>query len=70
MQYDWVIDVLADLKKFAQQNELTLLSEQLDDSIMIAAEDIKRSNQALKGGAAHERKTGEADHRVAVCDLP
>jgi len=40
MGHDWVIHVLSDLRQFAQQNELTLLSEQLDEAMATAAVEI------------------------------
>ena len=39
-QYDWILDVLADLKSFAEANGLSLLAEQLDDTALIAATEI------------------------------
>lgn len=40
MSQDWMIDVLQDLRKFAQKNKLKKLAEQLDDTIHIAVEEI------------------------------
>jgi hypothetical protein len=40
MQYDWILDVLADLKSFAKVNGLTGLAEQLDDTSLLAAAEI------------------------------
>lgn len=40
MKYDWILDVLADLKTFAQSNGLDALAEQLDDTRLIAATEI------------------------------
>ena len=37
MQNEWILDVLADLKTFAQQNGLGVLAEQLDDTQLVAA---------------------------------
>lgn len=54
MQNDWILDVLADLKAFAVANDLGALSEQLDDTLLIAASEIaSRSNEA------HARSDGE-----------
>ena len=33
MTYDWILDVLGDLKEFATHNGLTALAQQLDQSI-------------------------------------
>ena len=40
MSQDWIIDVLFDLRKFSQKNNLVLLSEQLDDTIHIAVAEL------------------------------
>ena len=36
----WMIDVLADLRKFAVNNSMVKLAEQLDDAIHIAATEM------------------------------
>lgn len=41
MANDWILDVLADLKTFAQRNGLDALSEKLDDTTLIAAAELK-----------------------------
>ncbi|MGB0900457.1 hypothetical protein [Halocynthiibacter sp.] len=40
MKNDWILDVLTDLKSFALQNGLNALSEQLDDTTLIAASEL------------------------------
>ena len=42
MLQDWMIDVLADLRSFAQQNGMKTLSEQLDDTILVAAAELSQ----------------------------
>jgi hypothetical protein len=42
-----MIDVLADLRSFAQQNGMRALSDQLDDTILVAAAELA---QAAQGG--------------------
>lgn len=43
MQNDWVVNVLADLKAFAQSNGLDRLAEHLDDTMMVAVAEISKS---------------------------
>ena len=43
MQHDWILDVLADLKTFAQNNCLPGLAEQLDDTRHMALAEISVS---------------------------
>ena len=44
MGHDWVIHVLSDLRQFADQNELPLLREQLDEVMSTAAVEIAAHN--------------------------
>lgn len=47
MQNDWILDVLADLKAFAVANDLGALSEQLDDTLLIAASEISSRHKEV-----------------------
>ncbi len=40
MKNDWILDVLADLKMFANKNGLVALAEQLDDTTLVAATEL------------------------------
>lgn len=40
MGQEWIIDVLADLKTFAKQNELPLLAVQLEETALVASAEI------------------------------
>ncbi len=42
----WIIDVLADLKSFAQLNDLPLLAQQLDDCTRVAVGEISEMTQS------------------------
>lgn len=46
MQHDWIIDVLSDLRTFADNHSLGRLAEQLDDTILMAAGEIKNIDSA------------------------
>ncbi len=39
---DWMIDVLADLRICAQNSNMNLLAEHLDDAILVAASELAR----------------------------
>jgi hypothetical protein len=69
MKYDWILDVLADLKTFAQSNGLDALAEQLDDTRLIAATEIvslaERASPEVRGDdAATGRHFGESGPRA------
>lgn len=53
MKNEWILDVLTDLKSFAQQNGFTSLSEQLDDTTLIAASEL-----ANQGGGERNQTFG------------
>lgn len=40
MGQDWIIDVLADLRSFARQNDMPLLGEQLEEAALVASVEI------------------------------
>lgn len=54
MSRDWMIDVLSDLHKYAQINGMGRLSEQLEDSIHVAAMDIASFERGEDVGMLHE----------------
>jgi hypothetical protein len=42
---DWMIDVLADLRICAMNNNMNLLAEHLDDAILVAASELARDSK-------------------------
>lgn len=60
MRSDWVLDVLADLRSFAEANALPLLAEQLDDTALVAMAEIaskdERSAQQIDVGEAKQTR--------------
>lgn len=48
MGRDWIIDVLADLRTFAQENDLPLLAAQLDEAGLVAEVEIAQSIGQVK----------------------
>jgi hypothetical protein len=45
----WIIDVLADLKAFAEQNDLPLLAAQLGETALLAQVEIAQVPDKLEG---------------------
>lgn len=64
MHYDWILDVLTDLKSFAVTNGLTVLAEQLDDASLIAAMEIGQSKGVTSGECAAHADMVAAFYRV------
>lgn len=59
MSKEWIIDVLGDLRGFAQANAMPTLADQLEEAIMVAATEIAQLApvQAGRNGA----ETGRCD---------
>ena len=58
MQYDWITDVLTDLRAFALSNGLDRLAVHLEDTLAVAADEIARAGAAPPTAAecrAHAR---------------
>lgn len=66
MSQEWMIDVLTDLKRFAQQNGLMGLAEQLDDSILVAAAELKLNSQDAVAPDAHARQDNRVPRTLAA----
>ena len=63
MKYDWILDVLGDLRSFAQKNGLKALAEQLDDTALVAAAEIGQIESGRVGGILADAGTYGAVHR-------
>ena len=48
MRHDWILDVLADLKRFALSADLPKLAEQLDDTALLALAEITSVEEGTK----------------------
>ena len=66
MQYQWIIDVLTDLKAFANSNGLVALAEQLDDTSIVAAAEISQVAGIETGGLALDADEAGRLHRDAT----
>jgi hypothetical protein len=51
----WIIDVLADLRAFAQNNDLPLLAVQLDETAIVAKAEISEMAERAPIGVRGER---------------
>lgn len=71
MYAEWVVDVLADLRKFARENQLLELAEQLDDTMIIAAAEIRRAgNRDAWQAQGYEGKARDAHQQPGTGDVP
>lgn len=62
MRNVWILDVLADLKSFARNNDMGALAEQLDDAMLVAAGEIASSGRGDTRLAGHDEYTA-GDYR-------
>jgi hypothetical protein len=63
MQYTWILDVLTDLRTFAQANGLPALAEQLDDTSLVAATEIAQTIGLAPGGTGLHADEAARLHR-------
>ncbi len=61
MRNEWILDVLADLQTFAQENGMSVLAEQLDDTRLVAATELALTGE---GHSGNERSTARAVRNV------
>ena len=66
MQYEWILDVLTDLRTFAMSNGLLSLAEQLDDTSLVAATEIAQRAEGKGGGKASDAAKAGRFHRGAA----
>lgn len=70
MTSDWMIDVLADLRKFAEKQSMVDLAEHLDDAILVAASEIRALEASKVVVKTYDAKIGTlsgmlGDYRVS-----
>lgn len=58
MPNEWILDVLTDLRLFAEQNGLSSLADQLDDTVLVAATEI--ASVGSSGGTNQKVDNGYA----------
>lgn len=63
MGHDWILDVLADLRSYAAQNDLHALSEQADEALRVAraelaAQRLHRPPSGVPPRSGRPRPTG------------
>ena len=61
MTNDWILDVLADLKRFAKANSMPGLAEKLSETAHLAAVEIT--------SAEHKAHPSNGDERAARSDI-
>lgn len=69
MTNDWMIDVLADLRKFAEKQSMLDLAEHLDDAILVAATELRAIEKSQTVVKTYDAKVGSlsgmlGDNRV------
>jgi hypothetical protein len=62
MHYDWILDVLSDLKSFADSNGLPVLSEQLADAQLVAATELANMEGRTPQAVSRNGSGAGSDH--------
>ncbi len=58
MQHDWIMDVLEDVRSFAQRNEMPALAEHMGEALRLAAAELERRRAGQCGQGAGAPGTG------------
>jgi len=65
MTNEWMIDVLTDLRKFAEKQAMLELAEHLDDAILVATIEIRDQNRdGVVSAGVNDAKTGNISGTV------
>lgn len=65
MTNEWMIDVLTDLRNFAEKQAMLELAEHLDDAILVAAVEIRnRDGDGVASAGVNDTKTGNISGAV------
>jgi hypothetical protein len=54
MAQDWMIDILTDIRQYAQKNAMLELAEHLDDAIIVAAHEIRAAAESRVVAGGHD----------------
>jgi len=71
MSHDWIIDVLADLKAFAEMNGMAATAAGLDDATLVAMAELSsldandRDGEGAVVRTGHEHRSGNVTHLFA-----
>ncbi len=63
MGQDWIIDVLADIRTFAGQNEMPLLCAQLDEAMIVAAVEVASSRRYSAAWVAQDHVASDSANK-------
>lgn len=61
----WILDVLADLKTFAERNDLPQLADRLDDTALVAAAEIASATRGAPVAVFGESSDAGSNSRTA-----
>lgn len=54
MNNNWILDVIDDLRSFADRNGFSAISEKLEEASIVAAGELSRGTRPLEGMNGHE----------------
>ncbi|SDX08594.1 hypothetical protein [Celeribacter indicus] len=61
MRNDWILDVLTDLRSFAEQNGLKASAEQLGDTCLVVAAELANAGSEKRSQQAEAHDSGFAE---------
>jgi hypothetical protein len=70
MSQEWMIEILADIRAFAERNMMADLAEQLDDAIIVAARELNKQSGKSCIKSSHGPAARSSHQQVADCEQP
>ncbi len=62
MGHDWIIDVLTDMKTYAQANGMDRLARKVDETLAVAREELAQAGNGGSGGGPGAMGSGSRPH--------
>lgn len=66
MNNEWITDVLSDLRAYAKQQSMVELAEHLDDVILVASTQVKKSSDHQSNLISYGKKTRNISGALAT----
>jgi len=60
MSKDWIIEVLGDLRGFATMNEMPILADKLEETLVVAIAEVSQAEPAIARMGRHEAEAGRS----------
>ncbi len=70
MSQEWMLDLITDLRKVAEKQSMFQLAEQLDDTLLVAAREIRQMSSCLDVASGEDDLAGVFPRTSAEREKP